>query len=137
MATAMYAEDYNDRLPPASHWSDVVEPRVLKAPPGLEGRVEHPFDCPSSESKASYGINAALDRLALEKVDQPAASVLLFEADAPFRSYAGGRQDVAAERHNLGSHYAFVDGHVKYYSPQAAMNLNWNAKSIAEGTTAK
>jgi prepilin-type processing-associated H-X9-DG protein len=134
MATSMYSEDYGE-LPPCSRWSEAIESRVSKAADSAAYRAEHPFQCPAAETKASYGMNSALDRLSMEKIDLPAYTVLYFEAEAPYRSFAGGKQNVAAERHSLGANYAFVDGHSKYFYPKAAGSISWMAKSSMNGTT--
>ena len=51
--------------------------------------------------------------------------VLLFDADAPIRSFAGGAKDVAYGRHYGLPNLAFADGHAKSANVIFQKTLNW------------
>ncbi len=126
-ALAMYAEDYDQHLPPARQWSEAVAPRVSSpfgdAVAGRSGR--DPFRCPAAASAASYGMNAELSGCSIADISDPTETVALFDADAPLRSYAGVDATVAWGRHSGAPNVAFVDGHVRAVTPTMRTRLRW------------
>lgn len=112
-----YSQDWDESLPPAQQWAT------------LSGRYGHPsseafvWHCPDADSPYSYAFNTALGHLSLSKLDLPAQTVCLFEADANLWNAVGGPQQLAKEqRHPWGPHYGFADGHVSGYR---ASELSW------------
>src|SRR5579871_1824993 len=67
----MYAQDYDERLPPAIHWSEAIDSRVKKVAEE-QTHPGDPFHCPAADSPASYGMNAALSAISLSEIDAPA-----------------------------------------------------------------
>jgi prepilin-type processing-associated H-X9-DG protein len=129
LGTLMYSEDFDERLPVAAQWSEKIAPYLKKAAQSETNHSGDPFLCPAAESPASYGMNAALSGVSMSDMEVAQVNVLLFEADAPNRSFAGGVQDVARERHDGAPNFAFADGHAK--SANAFVReelLNWTLK---------
>lgn len=117
LALFTYAQDYNEHFPPSNRWSEAIVPY-------LNGTSDT-YKCPAAETPASYGMNSLNGGIGEEKINDPAATVLLFEADAAKRSFAGGPRDVAKNRHSGGSNVAFADGHVKNVFGEGFYRLVW------------
>lgn len=128
-AVSMYSEDYDERLPPSSTWSEAIAPRVQIAAKQRDYTGGEPFRCPATESPASYGMNRALGGLPIAKIELPAATVLLFDADARVRSFSGGANDVARSRHMNSPNVAYTDGHVRPARPAALDQAQWSPKA--------
>lgn len=75
-------------------------------------------------------MNKNVGGLVGDDIDRPADIVLLFEADAPIRSYSGGLIDVTKERHYGYSNIAFVDGHVKKFNAIGLQALVWLPEKV-------
>jgi prepilin-type processing-associated H-X9-DG protein len=100
MALSMYAADWDNRLPFAQNWSEVLYPytpnnKILKCP------------ADNSAAKCSYAMNAALSGRNISLVDNSAPVVLLYETNQPGASPRGIGNDIAL-RHNNGANYAFL-----------------------------
>lgn len=77
-ALMMYAQDYDERLPPANRWSDALFPYT---------KLTFDMPCPSRpKAIGPYAFNAALDRQLLAKVNP--RTPLLFESSAGQRNHA-------------------------------------------------
>jgi prepilin-type processing-associated H-X9-DG protein len=125
LGTAMYAEDYDQRLPPSIHWAEAIDSHVRRSAKDSTSPDGDPFHCPASESPASYGMNAAMSSLSYDQIYAPADTVMLFDAVAPIRSFAGGARDVARTRHNRAPNITFVDGHAQHVNAFFLAKLNW------------
>ena len=119
IAIRMYAQDYDETLPPSKEWMDKLDPYVNN---------EKAFHCPSARNANSdnskptgYAMNAKLERKKLGKISTPEKEYLIFDADAPQRSFATqGLQFPAKPRHGQLNNVAFADGHVKSVKAGAA-----------------
>jgi hypothetical protein len=131
----LYAQDYDERFPPAWAWCDAAEPTL----PSAES-----FHCPADrpERRYSYAANRAVG---LQPCAAVSRVVLLFESDQGVRNAHGGQERLApATRHNpfhlgglglfrpnpaySGHFFAFGDGQVKWLTPaerQAAGAALW------------
>jgi len=98
LATLLYAEDSNDRLPLAVtypyHMAYIRRDTVLRCPEDK--------GAPPSYSLVPERLGAVL-----EEVKEPERTLLLYE----------GRQGLVELRHDGGAHAAFVDAHVKWIGP--------------------
>jgi hypothetical protein len=128
MGMQLYMQDYDERLPACVMWDHAVESRLAKAGKQDDDSVEHPFQCPAATSPASYGMNAALSAAREADVDSPAQTVLLFDADAPTRSFAGGPHDLARSRHDNMPVVVFLNGHAEWANRFTEDAPNWNIK---------
>jgi len=103
IATEMFAQDHDGRLPGAVTWRDDVLPYVNN---------EQLFKCPSDEvDNVTYAINPLVAGRDLDEIDDHQETVLLYEI---------GESGRPVFPHNGGANYAFVDGHVKWYSRENA-----------------
>jgi prepilin-type processing-associated H-X9-DG protein len=108
LAALMFANDHDQQLPEADKWMDELAP-YIKDPKILQ--------CPAApQLKYGYAMNAALSGQLLDKIPQPASTVLFFESDLGTRNAAGGAEAVCQPgRHNGGNCFAFVDGHAQWW----------------------
>lgn len=104
-AMLMYAQDYDNRLPPADRWSRALLPYYKSA---------QTLSCPADGKADGYALNRNLSGADLKRVAKPAETVLLFESDQHKPNASGTREAAAETRHAGGSNFAYVDGHVKW-----------------------
>ncbi len=124
-AVMTYAQDYDEHMPLAVHWAELIGPHIADV-------AENPFVCPSANSPGSYAMNAALSTTSLQDIPDPAETVLLFDADAPGRSFAGGQQDLAKTRHGGLPNVGFADGHAKHANEYVQKKLRWLLEKVKE-----
>lgn len=106
-AMQMYADDNNDRLPPAEgqtgspSWCGIV-PGTTKADPRLSAiysyiRSGEVFICPSDsytdQFGVSYQMSQALSRMPTGQIDYPTQCVVLLDSNDPSTSGQGRSQD--------------------------------------------
>jgi prepilin-type processing-associated H-X9-DG protein len=118
LGVQMYAQDWDQKLPPATRWATLAEPYI---------RNSAIYHCPSAESPYSYASNRALSGISLNDVYDDAATVVhLFESNAVLLNAHGGQEALADDtRHYGGLNFGFLDGHVKYVSLRGAASLYW------------
>ena len=104
-----YAQDYDEKLPPARNWIDVLQPYV---------KSEQIFVCPSLQAAGikgnGYAFNQYLSQKSQGRLQDISSTVAIYETSNPARNWFGpgtGR----AYRHEGGSNLAFADGHVKWF----------------------
>lgn len=107
LAAAMYAMDWDGKLPDADKWVSQLTKYLADA---------HVLKCPSApDLECGYAMNAALSGVVLEKLQSPAETVLFFDSHLGTMNAAGGRDAVCAPgRHGGGNCYAFADGHATW-----------------------
>jgi prepilin-type processing-associated H-X9-DG protein len=127
LGTAMlvYAQDYDERFPPPSRWAEAIAPKMDQAEESVPEQRGDPFRCPAATTVGSYGLNASMNGQLLADIMDPAAAVLLFEADAPSRSFAGGPKDLARQRHSRMPNVLYVDGHARGANKYVQQKLLW------------
>ncbi|BCM91547.1 hypothetical protein IAD21_03422 [Abditibacteriota bacterium] len=129
-----YERDYDEKFPPAratsaSGWANVLQPYV---------KSTQLFQCPSAVRtttgfSSDYFYNRRLSRLSLAKIGKTTTTILMGDGEAAstWNSWTGLPADAAtnpnspAQRHLQGANYGYVDGHVKWVTPQ---NLSRQAK---------
>lgn len=87
-AMLLYAEEWEDHLPPGSHWED----RIAKK---LSSKDLVQLNVPRDQPPHRLALNASMDRLDLNTIDSPEKTVLLFETASLGKSSVGGI-DIAA-----------------------------------------
>jgi len=118
LAVIMYAQDHDDKLPPADTWCDSLRPYVKDA------RI---FVCPNARQlKSGYAYNRALSGRPFAEVAEPQRTVLLYESDLGWNG-AGGPETLASPRRHffVGNVFGFVDGHVKRVAVEEQSQLLW------------
>jgi prepilin-type processing-associated H-X9-DG protein len=103
----MYAQDYDQTLPPAKAWMDKVGPYI---------RAERVFQCPSIKQKGTYGyaFNADNSAKSIGKIASPNTMAMVFDCDSDVRS-AGVKGLVlpTKARHSGKNNITYADGHAK------------------------
>jgi hypothetical protein len=144
-AMVIYANDYDDQLPPADQWCDLLITKADVSPKSLL--------CPDSdavEGESSYAMNIHAIRKKIK--DLPPDMVLLFETDAgkdagprteiintrashlvyPKRwNQVGGPEIIRIEHKGgpqPGCNIGFVDAHTEYVSGDELQKLRWTAE---------
>ena len=106
-----YTQDYDEKMPSAREWQDVVQPYV---------KSKQIFHCPSlPKDGRGYAFHQPLSRVALAAIAEPAQTVNIYETSNPKPNWFGpgtGR----AYRHLDGWNLAFSDGHVKWFKRDSA-----------------
>lgn len=120
-----YIQDYHEKYPVAKNsnsgleksdsWAGVLSPYL---------KSTQIFQCAADKNatdnkKSSYAYNSLLSRINEKAINNPATIILNFEVAAdPDNSTQTGTSPATAPaitRHFDGSHFSFVDGHVKWY----------------------
>ena len=116
-AMFLYANDYDDTLPTADKWCDLLTSHV-NVDPVL-------FRCASTtEGSFSYAFNENLAGRSMK--DVPPNVVMLFEADAGPNA-VGGPEMLVSDRHE-GCNIVFMDGHVEFIKESGIGNLQWTVE---------
>ena len=125
-ALNMYADDWEDRYPPAAAWADLIELNLspeVHDPPGRDA-----FWCPAGERSpgdagGDYAFNSILDAYARFEVASESRSPLCFDSDAgaapdgsrnitdPLASFVVRHQDPRLPK--PGGNIAYVDGRLR------------------------
>jgi len=111
LAMLMYAQDYDDRLPPAAVWMDSLEPYVKDLEPLLR--------CPRDTRPYSYAMNSGLSGARSTVIREANKVVMLFESDSGRRNASGllTIADLAdPRRHDGGLFFAFAGGRVRGFT---------------------
>ncbi len=115
-AMVIYASDYDDKLPTADKWCDLLTSYMDVNPVS--------FKCASTtEGSFSYALN---ENLAGRGMDVSPDVVMLFEADAGPNA-VGGPEMLVSDRHE-GCNIVFMDGHVEFIKESEIGNLKWTVK---------
>jgi len=112
----MYAQDYDEQLPPSGIWQDGVLPYIKNT---------QVFVCPSRRHLvAGYAYNALLDRRKMKEILAPAGTPMVFES---FLGVPNGadRLESFVTTHSGRGNIAYADGHVTAVSaaPPASSGL--------------
>lgn len=102
----MYAQDYNEKFPPAERWEDAIR---------LYVKNFQIFTCPAVPSQEhGYAFNRALSGKSLGGVPRPAETILVYESAAGQKNAADdGSSWPEPPRHGTSNGCAYADGHVK------------------------
>lgn len=111
LATLMYANDNDQRLPPTDNWADNVTGYLGKVPYHASP-VQSYFHCPAASSPFSYSMNDVLGSAKETDVVNPSRTAMLFEADTTNINAHGGLADADLTRHHGIAYLCFADGYV-------------------------
>ncbi len=118
-ATLMYADDYDDKLPPAVKWSELLYPYT---------KSKRVFRCPEAPVPKlnSYALNSKVAGLKLTYIKSPDEVVIWFDSN-PGSNLAGGPELLPPlPRHTNGDNICFADGHVKWWRRAGSVMLKWD-----------
>lgn len=114
---ALYSQDWDDRLPPASAWRDAIQPTFSKQ--------TYLFCCPDFPAPPpilGLAYNSLLSHKCRKEVLVPAVTPLLYDSNLlQANAHAPGIQGLAAPpRHHDHTKNAvgFLDGHVEHWNAQ-------------------
>jgi prepilin-type processing-associated H-X9-DG protein len=117
-ALLVYAQDWDERLPPAAEWSDWAADNLNPGdPPNL-------FQCPAAATAFGYGFNRHLGGACFFDFPNPGNIVLLADCDTAVRSGVVDSGGVA-RRHSVGFNAAFADGHTRWINDYSESRLEW------------
>lgn len=116
IATVMYANDFDDRLPPGATWMDATEkyaeyPRIFACPavsrPGLL--------TPRVGGKYGYAVNTSLSGKTAKSIKDPGKVIWVFESSDLARNATGDPStSPAPNRHGPGRTEGYADGHAAF-----------------------
>ncbi len=115
VAMVVYANFYDDRLPTADKWCDLLTQEADVAPVS--------FRCPAAtEGECHYALNKNFHKM---RGPDSARTVLIFES-RPGWNQAGGPDLLTTEYHNgEGCNVAFADGHTEFVRTDRIDDLYW------------
>ncbi|MCE5238609.1 hypothetical protein LLH23_08960 [bacterium] len=113
LASLMYCQDYDERMPLHTRWTSVVTPYM---------RSTREFQCPAApQLKVGYAYNKLLSSKSLAAIPRPNEMLMLGDSDLGGPNPATGLTLAAvALRHvsptaGPGGNVGFVDGHAKWF----------------------
>ena len=117
-AVELYAQEWDDRLPPVGNWNNAVD---------LFIRNKKVWECPSppGDARTSFAVNLRLSGLSRAYVKSPESTVLLFESVAGHNLAGGPELLPDPPRHRAGHNITFVDGHVETVPEAELSSLIW------------
>ena len=120
----MYAEDNDQRLPPADGWNTATG-----------SPIQGELHCFAATSPWSYAMNSEASGSRVEADDPddpglrgPSDLVLVFEADARLPNASGGPEWLVL-RHEGRTNICFADGHARSLKKDEVPSLRWNPSS--------
>lgn len=123
----MYAQDWNDCLPPASHWGDRIS-RYL--PPEKAGSL---FRCPSALSPFGFALNRHVAGLPMSRIEHPDETVMLLETDTATRNAIGDRASLPKPgRHTGTNNVALMNGRAMRATSSSERLLIWKPGQTAQ-----
>lgn len=119
LAFTLYANEYNDSLPVSESWPNMISRYV-----GDSNVISRsPYD---HEAGRFFAMNASLKGSKLNRVRQPAQTVLLFECRSGSPATGGPELLPQFPRGPKGFIVGFVDGHVECVKPNGMSQLIWS-----------
>jgi hypothetical protein len=117
-----YSEDWDQTLPPAHQWADLITTHLAETGPKLDKL----FRCPAAKSPYSYAYNIALDKMPIVRLKEPKITVMLFESNSTTRNAVGDKSAlVPVPRHHGTNNYTFAYGFTKTAGPDTEPTLIW------------
>jgi len=103
MGLLIYADDWDQRLPPAGRWFDVVR--------GRAGEGTLPRPCPAYAGTYAYAMNRFAAGFLLAEAQDPAATVFLMDHPCRTANETTTRLHPQAFRHLDAANIVLLDGH--------------------------
>jgi prepilin-type processing-associated H-X9-DG protein len=120
VSVMLYANDHDGRLPEADHWCDQVQVY-------LSNTSKSVLLCPAGNQtdRCHYALNAKLSGAELNRVGNPAQTVLFVEAEGGWNASGAAELLSKPSRHYGPRVIGFVDGHVEMVNPGRLNGLRW------------
>ncbi|MGC3961604.1 MAG: DUF4190 domain-containing protein [Verrucomicrobiota bacterium] len=117
LGVILYASS-NTNCPKAATWCDTILPEVGS---------QEVFRCKAGNEndRSHFGYNAKLSGVALDQIQSPATTVMIFETSGGWNQSGGPELLLAIPRHNHRIVVGFVDGHVETITESQFARLNW------------
>lgn len=118
LGIVQYTQDYDELMPPARRWTDVIQPYV---------KSRQIFDCPAMPSNRTggYAYNQYLSQVSQEHIEESSLTVDVYETSNVSSPNVFGPGTGRAYRHSGGANFAFADGHIKWFAQGTDKNLNF------------
>ncbi len=127
LGALQYCADWDETFPTSSQWAALSDRYVVK-PDG--SNVWH---CRDSASPFSYASNQAIGGQTMTAMDEPAATIYLFESDASIWNVTGGKANLPpTARHSGGNTYGLMDGHAKLRNSYRVSEIRWQPLLVSE-----
>jgi hypothetical protein len=129
LATQMYSEDYDNRLPEAKTWMDILHPYVGK---------DRVFQCPDMQENRrkseavifDYAYHSRLSKVNVSSVLNPAIVPLTYDSTLEARNSSDPFISLPNPgRHFGGDNMSLVDGHVKWKDMAGIQELQGQMKA--------
>ena len=108
LGVLQYTLDYDEKMPPARRWSEVLDPYTRNLPL---------FTCPAlpAGKKNGYAFNQNLSQLGTVHYMFGSATLVSIYETSNLEVNVFGPGTGRAYRHMDGANFAFADGHIKWY----------------------
>lgn len=113
----LYSQDWDDRMPPADRWFDVVRDKA--------GEGTYPHACPAYEGTYAFAMNRFAAGASLAGADAPAETLFLVEHPCRGPNETTAQIHPKAFRHWESANVVFLDGHARSCRRGQQHALRW------------
>lgn len=120
VSVMLYANDHDGRLPDADRWCDQIQVYLGNA-------AQSVLLCPAGNpaDRCHYALNAGLSGAELNRLGNPAQTVLFVETEGGWNTSGGPELLATPSRHRGPRVVGFADGHVETVPASREGNLRW------------
>ena len=130
LGIAQYTQDYDEKMPPASKWIDVVRPYT---------KSEQVFRCPAlGKAGNGYAFNSKFSGKSVAYLNSLATPINVYETSNPARNVFApftGRAYRHEQNGQPGMNIGFADGHVKWFAKGKQAQISTNPAVTTPGFT--
>ena len=118
LAVIMHAQANTNTCPPAATWCDAVQGNLV---------LTNAFQCLAADKshRSHYAFNARLDSLSMDKIKNPAQTVMIFESEGGWNQSGGSELKPRKPRHGRTIIVGFADGHTEAVDESRLAQLQW------------
>jgi len=116
LAALMYAQDYDEVLPPSAEWITMLQPYVNSSSNTRTRSRDYVFHCPEVSHRNpdifGYAYNSDMNRKPLEKIAIPRSTLLIYDSATLSSSATDAITSLPSPgRHRRHNQAVFADGH--------------------------